>query len=104
MKTVISVGIAVALMLSVTPAMAGGTETFQAFSKMAAAEQARLTPLSDEQLVVIEGEGSNVCTFCSQSAANYSSIYQANVNFSSFSFVEQENNARVRQSIRQEIN
>jgi hypothetical protein len=104
MKTVISVGIAVALMLSVTPAMAGGTETFQAFSKMAAAEQARLTPLSDEQLVVIEGEGSNVCQFCSQSAANYSSIYQANVNFSSFSFVEQENNARVRQSIRQEIN
>jgi hypothetical protein len=103
MKTVISVSIALALMLSVAPAMAGDTDTFQAFSKMAVGgEQERLTPLSDEQLATIEG--ADVCTFCSQYATNYSDIYQANVNVSSFSFVEQENNARVYQSIRQNIN
>jgi len=105
MKTVISVGIALALMLSVAPAMAGDTDTFKAFSKMAVGgEQALLTPLSDEQLATIEGEGAEVCTFCSQYATNYSDIYQANVNVSSFSFVDQSNSARVRQSIRQDIN
>jgi hypothetical protein len=105
MKTVISVGIALALMLSVVPVMAGDTDTFQAFSKMAVGgEQELLTPLSDEQLVVIEGEGSNFCTFCSQYASNYSAVYQANVNYSSRSKVEQENNARVHQSIKQSIN
>jgi hypothetical protein len=102
MKTVISVVIALALMLSVAPAMA--EDTFQAFSKMVAGEQELLTPLSDEQLVVIEGEGSDFCYFCSQYASNYAAVYQANVNYSSFSKVEQENNSRVRQSIRQSIN
>jgi hypothetical protein len=102
MKTVISVGIALALMLSVAPAMAGDTDTFQAFSKMAAGEQDLLTSLSDEQLATIEG--SDFCFACRQYATNYSEINQANVNVSSFSFVEQENNARVRQSIRQRIN
>jgi hypothetical protein len=104
MKTAISLGIALALMLSVAPAMAGDTDTFQAFSKMAAGEQELLTSLSDEQLVVIEGEGSDVCYFCKQSATNYSAIYQANVNYSSKSKVEQENNAFVYQNIRQRIN
>jgi hypothetical protein len=102
MKTVISVVIALALMLSVAPAMA--EDTFQAFSKIVAGEQEFLTPLSDEQLVVIEGEGSNFCSFCSQSAFNNSAVYQANVNSSRFSKVDQRNSARVRQSIRQEIN
>lgn len=103
MKTVISVGIALALMLSVVPAMAGDTD-FQAFSKMAAGEQEVLTSVSDEQLVVIEGEGSDFCSFCSQFASNYSAVYQANVNSSAFSNVNQRNNARVRQSINQRIN
>lgn len=101
MKTVISVGIALALMLSVAPAMAGDTDTFQAFSKMSAGEQELLTPLSDGQLVVIEGEGSEVCSFCSNYASQYAAIYQANVNYSSRSKVEQENNASINQSIRQ---
>ena len=104
MKTVISVAITLALMLSVAPAIAGDTDTFQAFSKMSAGEQELLTPLSDEQLVVIEGEGSEVCTFCSNYASQYAAIYQANVNYSAFSKVNQRNSASVRQSIRQEIN
>jgi hypothetical protein len=104
MKTIISVGIVLALMLSVAPAMAGDTDTFQAFSKMAAGEQELLTPLSDAQLVVIEGEGSDFCQFCSQYASNYAAVYQANVNYSSFSKVEQENNSRIRQNIKQSIN
>jgi hypothetical protein len=104
MKTVISVGIALALMLAVAPAMAGDTDTFQAFSKMAVGgEQELLTPLSDEQLVVIEGSA-DFCYWCSQTAFNQSVLYQVNSNYSSFSKVEQENSARVRQSIRQEIN
>jgi hypothetical protein len=103
MKTVISVVIGLALMLSVVPAMAGDTDTFQAFSKMAAGEQEFLTPLSDEQLVVIEGSA-DFCYWCSQTAFNQSVLYQVNSNYSSFSKVEQENSARVRQSIRQEIN
>jgi uncharacterized protein YuzB (UPF0349 family) len=103
MKTVISVGIALALMLSVAPAMAGDTD-FQAFSRMAAGEQELLTSLSDEQLVVVEGQRSAFCYFCSNSASNYAAVYQANVNYSSFSKVEQENNSRIRQNIRQSIN
>ena len=105
MKTVISVGIALALMLAVAPAMAGDTDTFQAFSKMAVGgEQQLLTPLSDEQLATIEGEGAEFCNFCAQYATNYSDIDQANVNVSSFSLVNQRNSAYVRQSIKQDIN
>jgi hypothetical protein len=102
MKTVISVAVALALVLSVVPAIAG--DTFRALSSVPVGEQKILTPLSDEQLATIEGEGSEVCTFCSQYATNYSEIYQANVNVSSFSVVEQQNKARVYQSIRQDIN
>jgi hypothetical protein len=97
MKTVISVGIALSLMLSVAPVMAGETETFRAFSTMAAGEQARLTALPDEQLAAIEGEGSDF----SQSALNYAAVYQTNVNSSAFSEVDQRNSAHVRQSISQ---
>jgi hypothetical protein len=93
MKTVISVGIALALMLSVAPAMAGDTDTFQAFSKMAAGEQEILMPLSDEQLATIEGE--DVCIGC----ANIAAVRQANVNLSSFSRVRQRNVAVVKQEI-----
>jgi hypothetical protein len=99
MKTVISVGIALALMLSIAPAMAGETDTFQAFSKMAAGEQARLTALTDDQLAAIEGEGSDF----SQYALNYAAVYQTNVNYSSSSNVDQRNSAHVRQSIGQSI-
>jgi hypothetical protein len=104
MKIVISVGLAFALMLAVVPAMAGETETFQAFSTMAAGEQARLTALSDEQLAAIEGQ--DFCFECLQSATNFSDLRQRNINNSSGVGyrVEQENEARVRQSIRQRIN
>jgi hypothetical protein len=99
MKTVINVGIAFALMLSVAPAMAEETETFQAFSKMAAGERARLTALADEQLAAIEGEGADF----SQYAFNYAAVYQANVNSSSFSDVDQRNSVHLSQSIGQSI-
>jgi hypothetical protein len=99
MKTVISVGMAFALMLSVAPAMAGETDRFQAFSTMAAGEQARLTALTDEQLAAIEGEGSDF----SQYALNSAVVYQTNVNYSSSSDVDQRNSAHVHQSISQSI-
>ena len=102
MKTVISVAVALALVLSVVPAIAG--DTFRALSTMPAGEQEILTPLSDEQLATIEGEGAEVCTFCAQYATNYSDIDQANVNVSAFSRVDQSNSAYVRQSINQDIN
>jgi hypothetical protein len=92
MKTVISAAVALALVLSVVPAIAG--DTFQAFSSMPAGEQEILTPLSDEQLTMIEGEGwGDDCTFC----ANYAAVYQANVNYGSFTF--QSNYSEVRQDI-----
>jgi hypothetical protein len=94
MKTVIGVAIALALALSVVPAIAE-EDTFQAFSNMPAGEQGLLTALSDEQLAVIEGEGVNICTFCS----NYAAVYQANVNTSAFSKVRQRNVAVVKQEI-----
>ena len=54
MKTVISVAVALALVLSIVPAFAG--DTFRALSSMPAGEQELLTPLNDEQLAAIEGE------------------------------------------------
>ena len=102
MKTVISVAVALALVLSVVPAIAG--DTFRALSSMPVGEQKFLTPLSDEQLATIEGEGAEVCTFCAQYATNYSEINQVNLNSSVFSDVDQRNSASVYQSIRQDIN
>ena len=92
MKTVIGVAIALALALSVVPAIAE-EDTFQALSTMPAGEQGLLTPLSDEQLATIEGEGwGDRCTFCS----NYAAVYQANVNYG---FAKQRNVAVVKQEI-----
>jgi hypothetical protein len=107
MKTVISVGIALALMLSVAPAMAGDTDMFQAFSKMAAGgEQELLTSLSDVQLAAVEGadykyggygkygyhkDYGDTCFYCSNTAK----VTQANVNYG---FASQSNSAYVRQS------
>ena len=81
MKTVISVAIALALMLSVVPAMAGDTpamagNTFQAFTQMSADEQARLTPLDNDQLAAVEGMLFDVCVRC----ANIAVVRQRNVN------------------------
>jgi hypothetical protein len=53
MKTVLGLVLAFALALSVLPAVA--SDTFHAFSTLPAVEQARLTPLSDGQLAVVEG-------------------------------------------------
>jgi hypothetical protein len=92
MKNVIGVAIALALALSVVPAIAE-EDTFQAFSNMPAGEQELLTPLSDAQLATIEG--SDVCIACTNAAA----VYQANVNSSLFSKVRQTNVAVVKQEI-----
>jgi hypothetical protein len=92
MKTVISAAVALALVLSVVPAIAG--DTFQALSSMPAGEQGLLTPLSDEQLATIEGEGwGDTCTFCS----NYAAVYQANINYGDYTY--QSNFAVVKQEI-----
>jgi hypothetical protein len=95
MKTAIGFALAIALALSVVPAVAN--DSFHAFSTLPALEQASLTPLSDDQLAAIEGEGFEVnkCFFCSNNAY----IAQANLNASKFSKVSQKNNANVRQSI-----
>jgi hypothetical protein len=63
MKKALSLALALALTLAVVPAMAGDDETFgsktpgmfQALSSLSSAEQAALTPLSDDQLAAIEG-------------------------------------------------
>jgi hypothetical protein len=63
MKRALSLALALALTLAVVPAMAGDDETFgsqtpgmfQALSSLSSAEQAALTPLSDDQLAAIEG-------------------------------------------------
>jgi hypothetical protein len=104
MKTVISIGIALALMLSVVPAIAGDTDTFQAFSKMAVGgEQQLLTPLSDEQLVVIEGAAfkkfdrhGKKC--CGDVGVNAADIDQTNLNIGGFAY--QSNLAVVSQTNR----
>ena len=90
MKTVIGVAIALALALSVVPAIAE-EDTFQAFSNMPAGEQGLLTPLSDGQLAVIEGEG--FCWDCT----NVARIRQTNVAIKSFK-TYQSNTALVVQS------
>jgi hypothetical protein len=92
MKTVIGVAIALALALSVVPAIAE-ENAFQAFSNMPAGEQGLLTPLSDEQLAAVEGEGVEVCTICT----NVAEVYQANVNLGGIAF--QSNVAVVKQEI-----
>jgi hypothetical protein len=53
MKPVIGLVLALALTLSVVPAVA--SDTFHALSRLPAVEQAGLTPLSDDQLDAVEG-------------------------------------------------
>ena len=53
MKIATSVVLAFVLTLSVVPAFAN--DTFHALSTLPAGEQTRLTPLSDDQLAVVEG-------------------------------------------------
>jgi hypothetical protein len=63
MKRALSLALALALTLAVVPAMAGDDETFgsktpgmfQALRSLSSAEQAALTPLSDDQLAAVEG-------------------------------------------------
>ena len=62
MRKLLGCAIAVALTLSVMPALAGGTPpadqapaTFHALSRLPAGEQAALTPLSADELAAIEG-------------------------------------------------
>jgi hypothetical protein len=94
MKSVISAAaVALALVLSVVPAIAD--DTFQAFSQMPVGERELVTPLSDGQLATIEGEGwGDFCKFCS----NYAAVYQANVNYGG-KRVRQTNVAVVKQEI-----
>jgi hypothetical protein len=98
MKTVISVAVALALVLSVVPAMAG--DTFRALSSMPAGEQELLTPLSDEQLATIEGEAFDTCVACSNYASQSAFVVQTNdADFSRD--VYQRNSSYIRQSIYQ---
>jgi hypothetical protein len=53
MKIVIGGVLALALMVSVTPATA--SDTFHALSTLPTLEQASLTPLPDDQLAAVEG-------------------------------------------------
>jgi hypothetical protein len=53
MKPVIGLVLALALTLSVVPAVA--SDTFHALTSLPAMEQASLTPLSDDQLAAVEG-------------------------------------------------
>ena len=53
MKPAIGLVLALALMLSVVPAVA--SDTFHALSRLPAVEQAGLAPLSDDQLDAVEG-------------------------------------------------
>jgi hypothetical protein len=97
MKTALGIVLAFALVLSVMPA--GASDTFYTFSTLPAVEQARLTPLSDGQLAVVEGaqfEIEGVCAIC----VNVANVAQANVNTSAFSSVRQRNRANVYQSNR----
>jgi hypothetical protein len=103
MKIVIGVGIALALMLSVAPAMAGDTDTFQAFSKMVVGgEQEFLTPLSDGQLATIEGaafkkhDRHGKC--CGDVGVNIADVDQYNTNIGGSAI--QNNRAFVNQSNR----
>jgi hypothetical protein len=54
MKTVIGLAAALVLALSAVPALPG--DMFQALSTIPAGERVHLTPLTDDQLAVIEGE------------------------------------------------
>jgi hypothetical protein len=100
-KTVISLTVALALVLSVVPAIAG--DTFGALSSMPAGEQTLLTPLSDEQLATIEGAAfkkhdrhGKKC--CGDVGVNIADIDQTNLNIGGFAY--QSNLAVVSQSNR----
>jgi hypothetical protein len=59
MKRFIGVVSVVALLVAVAPAMAA--DVFHAFSQLPTQERAALTPLPDDQLAFIEGQG---CRYC----------------------------------------
>jgi hypothetical protein len=68
MKRLIGAVMAVALLVSVAPVVAG--DSFQALSRLPAG----LTPLDDAQLAAVEGGQVDVCIVCE----NESKIYQSN--------------------------
>ena len=90
MKTLISLATALALALVplVAPVMAG--DSFHALSNLPVEEQAALTPLPDDQLASIEGEG--VCVGCLAAVG----IYQTNVSAYNNGGSRQRNSANVR--------
>jgi hypothetical protein len=102
MKKLVIVVIALAVALSVVPAMAGdksvsGKEpaTFQALSKMPAPERTALTMMTDKELASVEGAYAS-CSVAA-SCANFARIVQTNVNALSFA-TYQSNSALVVQS------
>ena len=104
MKKLVIVVVALAVALSVVPAMAGdksvsGKEpaTLQALSKMPAAAHTALTTLTDKELAAVEGARSG-CSFFAR-CSNFAKVKQINVcaacfgNFQSNSaYVFQSNN------------
>jgi hypothetical protein len=98
MKTAIGLVLVAALALSVAPAVA--SDTFHALGTLPPAEQANLTPLSDEQLGTIEGGYDIDIAYSDINVAlqsQYSNVRQSN--YASYSnYFTQTNAAAVYQS------
>jgi hypothetical protein len=86
MKRLIGVVCVLALLVAIAPAMAA--DVFQALSQLPTQERATLTPLPDDQLASIEGQG--VCIACAQEVVST----QANVSVLSAALL-QSNRAAV---------
>lgn len=98
MKHLVIVVVALAVALSVVPAMAGdksvgGTEltALQALSKMPVPERTALTVMTDKELASVEGARVEICKKCT----NIAKVVQANVNYG---YAWQSNTAVVYQS------
>ena len=101
MTRLIGTVMAVALLVSVAPALAG--DSFQALSRLPAG----LTPLDDAQLATVEGgRGFDFCVDCTNVAEikQYQSAVNINSNFVSIGDVEQEIEQEQEAEVEQSIN
>jgi hypothetical protein len=99
MKRLIGAVMAVALLVSVAPVVAG--DSFQALSRLPAG----LTPLDDAQLAAVEGGyGFDFCYDCTNVAEIEQFQYAVNSNLVSFGEVEQEIEQEQEAEIEQSIN
>jgi hypothetical protein len=101
MKRLIGAVMAVALLVSVAPVVAG--DSFQALSRLPAG----LSPLDDAQLAAVEGGyGFDFCYDCTNVAEikQYQSAVNINSNFVSIGDVEQEIEQEQEAEVEQSIN